>query len=318
MSSHPNIIALEARVHLAFCGKHPTAADHMEDLGLVTSRLATFHRQFYVESLASCVARSVWSEELPAGTPPRYEHHILNIGPDGWVAGQFTESIDATGRQMYPFIACLHGKVPGQLQAAPTLWPWLDKQLRQARAAESASGLRELHNRAQGELEFLSRQWRSAPAPSAGERQRSAITPEGVERLAHAILGQGPRADRLRVPLRGGEAAHLDAILWASLLRRFFPNRPVTLVWPRAGEFADLIQADPEPGLLYALFSDSAKAPLATSIPFRIPPETQQRAQTGLEAWVNSPELFPAAVPANKPAGGSFIKRLTNLFSSGN
>src|SRR6187402_605253 len=128
----------------AIFGKHPAWADHMEDLGLATPALAAFKRQFYVDGLGGCVARSVWSEDLPGGAPPPYDHGLLTVAAEGWIAARFVHSLDAGGRGQYPLVACLQGTDDEELGASAAIWPWLETQLAAAREAARPELLRQV------------------------------------------------------------------------------------------------------------------------------------------------------------------------------
>ncbi len=289
---------------LSFClfGKHPTEGDHMEGLGLATAALVAFKRDFYIEGLGSCIARSVWSEELPPGTPPPYHHRLLVVSAAGWIAARFQESRDASGRAQYPLVAALSG-ADHELLSNLQLWTWLEDRLSAAKQAERAEQLAAVA----GELPALQ------PPPSPLSRRAWADRfKNGLERVVHALSGDGAGGRRARVPL--GADADADAVLWASFLAHLSRAHTLTLVWrASAAGWADVAFTAPVAPLLQTIFASSDRVPLTSSIPFSISPETRRHTDAALSGWLAASTLFP---PPPAPSGGepAFLEKLSRDF----
>ena len=97
-----------AVARLAVFGKHPAAADHLEDVGLTTGSLVHFKQTFYVDGLGETLAKRRWEKEIESGDAVPYGHGIVCTGPAGWLAAFFTASSDAKGRKQYPLVAAAH------------------------------------------------------------------------------------------------------------------------------------------------------------------------------------------------------------------
>ncbi|HEV7403951.1 MAG TPA: hypothetical protein VGO11_13520 [Chthoniobacteraceae bacterium] len=292
-------------MHFGIFGKQPSAADHLEDLGLATAALTAFKRDFYVEGLGGCVARSVWSEAVPAGAPIPYDHCLLTVSAEGWVAARFVASQDATGRAQFPLVVCLSGAELRDLES-PHLWPWLERQAAAARAAETTERLEQICAAAAAGLPVLSGKASAAARRAWAERNRT-----GLERTAHALSPQGAGGNRVRVPLQDDAGA--EAVWWISYLVQLHLAPVFTVVWRVGARWGDLALTPPATALLQTLFASPDQVPLTTGVPFSISEETRRYAAAALAEWLAAPALFPEPAAAG---AGPFWQRLARDFRS--
>jgi hypothetical protein len=73
---------------VALFGKHPSAADHMEDLGIATPSLAAFRQGFYIDGIGGALAKQTWYRDLGAVR-----------GPEGLAGGAVSPFERCTGTQ---------------------------------------------------------------------------------------------------------------------------------------------------------------------------------------------------------------------------
>jgi hypothetical protein len=274
----------------AVFGKHPTAADHIEDLGLATPALAAFKQQFYVNGLGVCIARSVWSQELPSGAAPPYDHGLLTVDANGWIAARFVSSRDATGRAQYPLVVCLQGLDGEDLRASGQIWPWLEARLDAALEANTPERLRRVF--AEGQETRVPGRFETLPSRSSWGSEIG----EGLMRVAHALSPAGASVNRARVPL-GSLDAGTSALFWTSFLSHLQPVKAITIVWQAKSRFADLMTDAPQAALFHTLFSPESKVPLTTSVPFSVSTGVSRHTASVLSAWQSSTRLFAGSAP---------------------
>ena len=143
----------QAVARLAIFGKHPSAADHLEDAGLTTHSLVQFKQGFYVEGLGETLARRRWEKELEGMDSVPYAHGIVCAGPDGWIASYFNASSDAKGRRQYPLVAAAHMSGFKAAAAASEAGEIIRQTLRQAQGANSVDGIRSAQAGGQRQLD---------------------------------------------------------------------------------------------------------------------------------------------------------------------
>ncbi len=295
-----------AAIRFATFGKHPSAADHLEDLGLTTPSLTAFKQGLYTDGIITCLARQSWIKYVPAMTPVPYDHSLLVIGPASWIAARFTQSTDTSGRDQFPLVTAIHGGGLELLRAATQIGQWLDQAHARMVAAKD---LRPAHAECQGELAALPAEWEKQPPQGPAVRSAWAEDPalapahQGLWRVCHAVLPSGAAGGRARLPMQAAGTPAQNAVLWASWLRHLMPGRTVCLIWPSAAAYCDVTFNVPDAAALSPLFAPPEASPLTTTVPFSIEPDLEQRADGALKEWLQSGPLFPANNQATKTDG---------------
>ena len=296
-------------VAVALFGKHPAAADHLEDIGLNTASLTAFKQMLYVEGIGECLSRQAWTKDLTGTDAIPYDHQFLTIGPGGWLAVRLAASTDAAGRKQFPLVLAAHGTDLRAQHQIAELGQMLHAQTTAALAATDISGLR----LAQADALKLALSISAAAAPAPGPAARESWLQhlplgeqlESFWRCCHALLPTGAAAGRARVPIHLG-SPWASAALWASFLRRLCPQAApvITLNWKLGQAFADLWLMPPLARTLSAMFSPESSQPLTSSIPFNIPAEVRAEAQSALAAWLSASEMFPSDKAPENPSSG--------------
>ncbi|MEN3942410.1 hypothetical protein WJU23_14015 [Prosthecobacter sp. SYSU 5D2] len=282
---------------LALFGKHPAAADHLEDMGLSTSSLVAFKQAFYLEGITECLNRQTWLKDLPAADAPPYDHCLLSLGRKGWMAVRFQQSSDAAGRKQFPLVLALHGSDFSSLNRIADIGQLLETALTAAAGARDLAALRQVHNQAQAQvLELLSTPAASPPGPSAREAWLQGLPlgqeKEGLWRICHALSPAGASAGSARVPLHLG-GPWQSATLWQSLVKHLFqPPAGTTVVWRPRQAFADLALCPPHFRILGSLFAPESSQPQTCTVPFNYTPELKAEAQGILIRWFSESSLF--------------------------
>ncbi|HEY3897601.1 MAG TPA: hypothetical protein VGM54_03255 [Chthoniobacter sp.] len=295
---------MERPVYLGIFGKHPAAADHLEDLGLKTAAMVAFKQQFYVAGVGDCLARSAWGAELTAGGPIPYDHCLLNVDAEGWIAARIVSSQDAAGRRQYPLVVCLHGTSHESLHAHQEIWALLNREVAAARAASTVAQLRETVSRTEG-MDF------PTTASSLPDRRHWLdVYGRYLDRVAHSISPTGSGLSCIRVPV--GVPPATDVLLWMSFLIHFRRCQALTAIWRSAATFTDVLLAPPAELLLRRMFADESKIPLTTQVPLKISPETSEQVAATLASWLPASRLFPDGPSAEDD---SFLTRLRRDLS---
>src|SRR5688572_29131520 len=131
-----------AVARLAVFGKHPAAADHLEDAGLTTTSLVQFKQGFYVEGLGEMLAKRRWEKELENADSVPYGHALVCAGPAGWLVAFFIASSDAKGRKQYPLVAAAHMGGFRAAGSAGDAGEIIRQALRQAQGATTLDAIR--------------------------------------------------------------------------------------------------------------------------------------------------------------------------------
>jgi hypothetical protein len=131
-----------AAARLAVFGKHPAAADHLEDAGLSTTSLVQFKQGLYVDGLGEILGRRRWEKELENPEVVPWSHGMVCAGPSGWLAAFFAASSDAKGRRQYPLVAAGHAAGFRSAGSAGEAGEIIRQTLRQAQGASSVEAIR--------------------------------------------------------------------------------------------------------------------------------------------------------------------------------
>lgn len=288
---------------LAVFGKHPLAADHLEDIGLSTASLVNFKQGMYIEGIGDCLKRQTWLKDLGSLDSVPYDHHMLCLGSAGWLAARLVHSSDAAGRKQYPLVLALHSGDFALLHQIGNVVATLESTLEPLRTASDTPGLRQAL--ASGTQRLTAFAEKPVPSPGAQARESwlqhmPSAGPDrvGLWRCCHALRPDGAAAGRARIPLHP-TSPWPSAALWSSFFFSLLGDKsqsPITLIWRHGQAFADAWLSPPGGRVLTTLFTDEAAQPLTTDVPFSIPPELRRDAEFLLNTWLQQPELFPSPV----------------------
>ncbi|WP_395735926.1 hypothetical protein [Prosthecobacter sp.] len=286
---------------LALFGKHPLVADHLEDINLASSSLVAFKQGLYIEGIGECLSRQVWFKDLGQTDSIPYDHNLLCLGPTGLLVARLVHSEDAVGRKQYPLVLALHTGELSLLHEVGLMAAAFETTLEKLRVAADLTALRQTLADAERQLSEI-RQSASAKAPpnsSARESWLQHLPPgggnrEGIFRCCHALLPEGAGAGRARLPIHSS-VSWPSITLWASFLRQLCGSKPcISFLWRRGRPFADIWLSPPGARALASIFADEAAQPLTTQVPFTVPDNIRQQAQSALESWLSQESLFPA------------------------
>jgi hypothetical protein len=289
---------------VALFGKHPLAADHLEDTGLSTASLVAFKQGMYIEGIGECLSRQAWLKDLAEAESIPYDHHLFCVGTHGWLAARLTRSSDAAGRKQYPLVLALHSGNFALLHQIGSVITLLDECMQSVQAAGSLSELRQAPSKLPERLVALTE--KSVPAPGAQARESwrqhlPGIGPDGIGlwRCCHALMPEGAAGGRARIPLHPG-SPWPSAALWASFLSHLGVSKPLSIIWRHGNPFADIWLFPPGARVLANLFSSETSQPLTTQVPFNIPQPVRETSESSLTDWLQQTELFPKpADPGN-------------------
>lgn len=301
-------------VHLAVFGKHPCAADHLEDLGMTSASLVAFKQMFYVDGIGGNLATSRWREPAPGQGLP-WNHWILCAGPQGFLLARCGAGCDSRGRKQYPLVLAAHVAHPSWIDQAARL-----DFLAGAAAALHQESTREGLERVRQENLSRLRDWSLDEIPATAARRRFAAADSGapgltgILRALHALHHGGQRPS-VRLPSCGQPLA--SAVLWAGLIRSVLPRfRVVTIA--AADDRPEVLEGSatpPDATAIRPLFPQpppdggaAARPALTTEVEFALAPEFESGARAAIDAWIDG---APAAPPA---ADAGLLNRLSRLF----
>jgi len=283
---------------LALFGKHPLAADHLEDIGLATPSLVNFKQGFYIEGISESLSRQSWLKDLGNTDSVPYDHHLFCVGPAGVLMARLSQSTDAAGRKQYPLVLALHFGDFSLLNQVGLLAAALERGLETLRLARELTSMRQFHADVQESIMEISR---NPPAPSPGRHARdswvNSLPPgdggiTGLLRCCHALLPEGAGAGRARVPLHSS-APWPSATLWASFLHHLMGAPPcLSLLWRHGQNFADISLSPPSARVLSSIFASESSQPLTTQVPFSIAEPVTNHVQAALPNWSENSQLF--------------------------
>jgi hypothetical protein len=305
-----------AAARLAIFGKHPAAADHLEDAGLSTHSLVGFKQGFYVEGLGEVLARRRWEKELEGMDSVPYGHGIVCAGPDGWIAAYFNASSDAKGRRQYPLVAAAHMAGFRAAAAATEAGEIIRQTLRQAQGASGMDGIRTAQ--ASGQRQIDDRlNGVSSGAAGASVRLRmlegSGCGPESdaLARVLHSLSPQGAGTGRARVR-QSTAVSTFHALLWVALVRSVLSleRQCVCITWQHGDSLADLTLGDPSARTLQNLFAPETAVPLTACVPYSIEDEQQEAWGAAVQAWLDAPDLLTPP----RAESGSVIRSVLRFF----
>lgn len=308
-------LPLNAAARLAVFGKHPAAADHLEDAGLSTHSLVQFKQGFYVEGLGEILARRRWEKELENPDVVPYGHGTVCAGAAGWIVAYFNASSDAKGRRQYPLVAAAHMAAFRAAASAGEAGEIVRQTLRHAQGAASVDAIRTAQSAGQRQLE---EKLSNASPSSAGASVRlrllegSGCGPESdaLARVLHALSPQGAGTGRARVRQSTAVSA-FHALLWVALIRAVLHMERQTLcvTWQHGDSLADITLGEPASRTLQNLFTPETAVPLTACVPYSIDEDQQEAWSGAVQAWLEAPEFI--AAPESESGGV-----LKNMFRS--
>ena len=341
----PGTSSAEPKLTLAGFGKHPGWDDHILDrqrdlgLGPETDVLEQVKQALYVGGIGGQIDSGAWEKLEPVKRIAGFEHTFLWFRSRHVILGRFWSSTDGKGRAKYPMVLCVDSEAvaPGFLMGS--VLPGLERLRECCKATTSAEQVKRDCRAAQEQLQGLlsaggSRETEVVPALELRRRflDRADLGPEhlGFLRLLHELAsspalaggGRAPapgpsatqRSSHLRLPL-AAESRNDALLLWAAFLRCAVPEAVplLLLARPEAG-WVDVVIGEPVSDDFFCLQASPKALPLATEIPYQLPPELKQRlleltaaflgaGPTGVVAQVSAQQAPPSKLaPAPSPS----------------
>lgn len=298
------------RLALAAFGKHPGWDDHIDDLGLETTRLARVKGVLYTQGISANIDSGEWDRLGEDQRLPRFAHEFVWRWAGEAVVGLIWASQDGKGRSKYPMVLCLQGT------GLPVSWlcsvglERLRVLRERCRGATTATSVRTAVEQARAELMEA-----SAAAPAGNNEPERHLLKRlrgeglGEEALIRVLydlerrLG-GMRAEagkprtravdisshQLRLPRLGAGTVMESGRAWAALMMEVIGGGPLLAAGMLAVEateagHVDVVVGEPSPADLFCLRATEAREPLITAIPFNIDPGFAAAARTRIGAW---------------------------------
>jgi Tfp pilus assembly protein PilF len=316
-------------LNLAAFGKHPGWDDHVPVIGIETKGLARLKQTLYVDGIGGQIDSGAWERLDTEKRLGEFDHTFLWLRAGQLTRGQLWSSTDGKGRSKYPMVL----GVESAGQAPAFLLSMVQPELLRLRAAclatRSAAEVTSACQAAQARLQSMTASpadQRSDLQPPTETRQRfldrRELGPDrvGFLRILHELsrsLGavilnpsaratatQHLRACHVRLPL-AGESLDEALALWTAFLRCVIPESQPLLFLARAGaDWLDLIVGEPTTDDFFCLQASPKAMPLATEIPYQMPPELAPRLQE-IEArflGARKPATLGPEASASRPA----------------
>lgn len=298
------------RLALAAFGKHPGWDDHIDDLGVETTRLAKVKGALYTQGISANIDSGDWDRLTDDQRLPRFAHEFIWRWAGETVVGVIWSSQDGKGRSKYPMVLCLQGT------GLPVSWlcsvgmERLRGLRERCKSASTASSVRTAVEQARGEL------LEASGAAPAGDNEPErhllrrlkgeGLGDEGIirvlydmERRLGAMRAEAgkPRtravdisSHQLRLPRVGQGSVLESARAWTALMMEVIGSGPLLAAGLLAVEAAeaghvDVVVGDPTPADLFCLRATEAREPLTTAIPFNMEESFVGAARTRIGAW---------------------------------
>jgi hypothetical protein len=345
--------AAAPRLTLGAFGKHPGWDDHILGIGVETEMLAQVKQALYVAGIGGQIDSGAWEKLEPEKRLIGYDHTFLWLRPGHLILGQLWSSTDGKGRAKYPMVLCIDGEAIAPGFMLTHILPGLERLREACKATASADQVTKDCRAAQEQLRAIlsSADPRLAEAPLSAEArrrflERRELGPDrlGFLRVLHELgtafspsaNGRGVGAAKadshsrhLRLPLAADSQTEA-LLLWSAFFRCAIPDAVPLLLIIRAGvNSMDVIIGEPASDDFFCLQASNKAMPLATEIPYELPPDLRPRYQA-LEAEflsVAAPvaAVVPAsdtkaeapaapAVPKSREPAGARIKWTSSLF----
>lgn len=304
------------RVYLGAFGKHPGWDDHIDDIGLSSSRLISIKSTLYARGISENIDTAQWDQLPEDQRLSGFDHAFLWRWPDDAAVGLIWSSRDGKGRTKYPMILCAHaeGFAPGS-----GVIGWLRREgLRVLRGVRerckvetTAAAVRDAVAAGLGELSA------NMPTSTGVEDQQgvalrhvaaAASTPEGTLGLTRVFYEIDQRlgllrpdtkrktksadlsAKRFRVGMTSTRGVLDDAWAWGeATLADVGPSAMSTgmlaIEWHGEPGHVDVIVGEPDPGCLFCLRASRAREPLTSEIPFTIDDAFAAAVKARMKTW---------------------------------
>ena len=295
-------------VRLAVFGKHPAWDDHIDDVGLDTSRLVAVKRAFYLQGVGANLDAGTWDRLTADQRLRRFDHLFVWRAAGSTVVGRAVASTDGKGRGRYPLVACAQCTgVPADrlaTEVAPLLEEALARCGRTAARDEVLAILADVRDRLQQVVapppgKPSPAVPADAPPPTAAafaladlvacpdlgegatklytvffqvEREMRPFAPAepGRPPANRATAGSTATAVHLRVPACAPSPAQA-AQVWIDLLGTLLdPSAPILAIAAVGHAWVDLIVGDPGAHDFYCLLAGRQVLPFTTDIPFNM------------------------------------------------
>ena len=321
-------------VYLAAFGKHPGWEDHLPGIGLETELLARIKQTFYVSGIGGQVDAGAWEKLATAKRLDGFDHTFLFSFGRQLVLGTLWSSTDRLGRAKYPMVLAAQwvGFTPAEAWRLGR--PLLEQLRERCRGLKTADEVKQACGSSLADLRGAIRLAAASPAETQTPRdvrQQFLASPVlgpnqvGFLRIFHE-LGVGEKASspaknrfsetagspgkfsRLPDPQLGSDRPAL--VVWSEFLSTTLPaGTPLWLLHRTDQPWVDAIAGEPAGPEFFCLQASPQLLPLATDVPYDLPPTL-----AGLLATVTNRYLNPDA-PASSPkanaapvAGGSINK----------
>ena len=320
--------AAAPRLTLGAFGKHPGWDDFMRSgvrlgIGVETETLAQVMQALYFGGIGGQIDSGAWEKLEPEKRLVGYDHTFLWLRPGHVILGQLWSSTDGKRRAKYPMVLCIDGErlSPGFMLAH--LLSGLERLREACKATTSAERMTKDCRAAQEQLRAIlsSADSRLAETPLSAEARRrfleraelgpdrlgflrtlhelsTAFSPSANGRTAGAGTADS-RSRHLRLPLASDSRTEA-LLLWGAFFRCAVPDAVPLLLISRAGEsWMDVIIGEPASDDFFCLQASNKAMPLATEIPYELPPELRPRFQALEANFLGVPASVAALVPAS-------------------
>lgn len=322
-----------ARLSLAVFGKHPGWNDHIPGINVETETLAHVKQAVYVGGIGGCIDAGAWKSLAGEKRLEGFQHVLLWLRNGHVILGRMQSSEDGLHRKEYPLVLCLDSEGISPERILTRAMPELDRLLNACQATSSAEQVAAECRLAQERLHDVFLRTAAPGAPtltlSTDVRRRFVEHPElgpdrvGLLRILHELSNVGShgnpsqvdaRPHHLRLPW-AAEARDPALLLWAGFFQAALATGTSLLLLARDGtNWIDAIVGEPDSDDFFCLQATPAAQPLASQIPYELPPELRTRLQALEVAFLGTgggapakpaatPESVPPPVPGAPPPG---------------
>lgn len=313
------------RLVLAAFGKHPGWNDHIPGIGLETEALAHLKQAMYVTGIGGRIDSGAWKTLDAEKRIEGFDHTFLCLQGNLVIAGRMNSSEDGLRRKEYPMVFCVEAEGFSPEMILTKVLPELERLRESCRATASAEQVTVECRMAQDRVREVLRQEMSSSAGtmiSAETRRRfvehPALGPErvGLLRILHELGDAGnpggksrtdARSHHVRLPL-ASESVRQAFLLWAGLLQgAVSASSPLLLISRYGTDWLDAIVGEPTSDDFFCLQAMPKALPLASQIPYDLPPELKPRWSqiearfVGVEDSTSAMSQMKMAATANMP-----------------
>ena len=281
----------ESGLWLAAFGKHPGWQDHIEDLGVETSRLAALKQRLYVEGIGGNIDSGAWTKLPDDHRLPGFGHDVLQSAAGSVLLGRLWASRDGKGRDRYPMVVAMEARGTDIASTIREGLPLLAQLESDCIAATEAVGVKAAVDRARATVRAQGARWGSDarepgdPFRALGSVAKTWSDGDAAMRVLYQAendlrVFSGKTADtksavdlpgrHLRLPAAHDDAAS-DLRFWLMFLQRVVPDgTPVTLLRPHNGGWTDAIVGAVRKVTTFCLLADRQAVPPVSEIPYEI------------------------------------------------